>query len=33
MVGTHEGTSPCSYPMKNFHEGTGRMDLSQEQLT
>ena len=28
VVGTHEGTNPCSYPMKNFHEGTCRMDLS-----
>ena len=28
-VGTHEETSPCHYPLKSLHEGTGRRDWSQ----
>ena len=33
-VGTHEGSSPFSYPRRSFHDGTGRSrDLSHEQFT
>ena len=33
LVRPSEGTSPCHYPMKSLHEGTGRRDLFHEQFT
>ena len=33
MVGPHEGSSPCSYPRKSLHEGTGgNRDLRREDI-